>query len=138
MSSRHFCPSPLCVIDTDGRLLMVRLPPTDNADSTDALQVLGALKRYWPWGGRADSAYGRRQLLGRAIFLDFVVKVRRRLAGQQGGAPLPRRWVVKRTVGWMMQWRRLVSNCEMRLDVSIARILVAAGSFLSQRLLISE
>lgn len=56
----------------------------------------------------------------------------------QGFAPLPRRWVVERTFGWMMRWRRLVRDYEMRLDVSTAMIHVALGSLLLQRLLIPE
>ncbi len=68
-------------------------------------------------------------------FLDFVVKVVRRMVGQQGIAPLPRRWIVERTFGWMMQWRRLVRDYEMRLDVSTALIHVALGSLLLQRLM---
>ncbi len=119
---------------------MVRLTPADIADSTGALQVLDALKQRWPWVRHwfADGAYDRRQLLDKAAFLDFVVEVVRRLAGQQGFAPLPRRWMVERTFGWMMQWRRLVRDYEMRLDVSTAMMLVALGSLLLQRLLIPE
>ncbi len=65
----------------------------------------------------ADGAYDRRQLLDKAAFLNFVVVVVRRLTSQQGFAPLPRRWVVERIFGWMMRWRRLVRDHEMRLDV---------------------
>ncbi len=126
-------------VDADGRLLMVRLTPAEIADSTGALRVLEALKQCWPWVRHwfADGAYDRRQLLDKAAFLDFVVEVVRRLAGQ-GFAPLPRRWVVERTFGWMMQWRRLVRNYEMRLDVSTAMMHVALGSLLLQRLIIPE
>lgn len=127
-------------VDADGRLLMVQLTPADLADSTGALAVLDALKQRWPWVKHlfADGAYDRRQLLDKAAFLDFVVEVVRRLAGQQGFAPLPRRWVVERTFGWMMRWRRLVRDYEMRLDISTAMIHVALGSLLLQRLLIPE
>ncbi len=71
-------------VDADGRLLMVRLTPADIADSTGALPVLKALKQRWPWVKHlfAEGAYDRRQLLDKAAFLDFVVEVVRRLAGQ--------------------------------------------------------
>lgn len=127
-------------VDADGRVLMVRLTPADIADSTGALPVLDALKQRWPWVRHlfADGAYDRRQLLDKAVFLDFVVAVVCHLDGQQGFAPLPRRWVVERTFGWMMEWRRLVCDYEMRLDVSTAMIHVALGGLLLQRLLIPE
>lgn len=88
-------------VDADGRLLMVRLTPADIADSSGALAVLDALKQRWPWVRHlfADGAYDRRQLLDKAVLLDFVVDVVLRLAGQQSFAPLPRRWVVERTFG---------------------------------------
>jgi transposase len=44
---------------------------------------------------------------------------------QNGFRPLPRRWVVERTFGWMMRWRRLVQDYEERCDVSEAMIGVA-------------
>lgn len=70
----------------------MRLTPADIADSTGALRILEALKQRWPWIKHlfADGAYDRRQLLDQAAFLNFVVEVVRRLAGQ-GFTPLPRR-----------------------------------------------
>ena len=53
------------------------------------------------------------------------------------GKPSPiqvgKRWVVERTFGWMIRWRRLVRDYEKRLDVSEAMILVALGSNLLRR-----
>jgi transposase len=46
---------------------------------------------------------------------------------------LPRRWVVERTFGWMIRWRRLVRDYEQRIDVSHAMILVAMGGNLLRR-----
>ncbi len=86
----------------------------------------------------ADGACDRRQLLDKAVCLDFMVEVVRRLGGRQGFVPLPRRWVVERTFGWMVRWRWLVRDYEIRLDVSTAIIPVALGSSLLQRLLIPE
>ncbi len=125
-------------VDADGRLLMARLTPADLADSTGAVPVLDALEQRWPWVKHlfADGAYYLRTLLDRAVFLDFVVEVVCRLTSLQGSAPLRRHWVVDRTFGWMMQWRRLVRDYELRLDVSTAMNHVALGSLLLQRLLI--
>ena len=46
---------------------------------------------------------------------------------------LPRRWVVERTFGWMIRWRRLVRDYERRIDVSKAMILVAMGANLMRK-----
>jgi putative transposase len=41
---------------------------------------------------------------------------------------------VERTFGWMVRWRRLVRDCEVRLDVSKAFIHVAMASLLLRRI----
>jgi transposase len=57
----------------------------------------------------------------------------RRCNPASGFAVIPRRWVVERTFGWMIRWRRLVRDYEKRLDVSEAMIHVAMGSLLLRR-----
>ena len=69
----------------------------------------------------------------RGAYDDFVVEIIRRRDGQKGFEVLPRRWVVERTFGWMMRWRRLVRDYERRIDVSTAMIHVAMGSLLLRR-----
>jgi transposase len=123
-------------VDTDGRLLMVNLTPADMADATGAEWVLAALKMRWPWVRHlfADAAYDRRRLLDEATILGFIVEVVRKLTGQHTFVPLPRRWVVERSFGWMMQWRRLVRDYGQRIDVSAEMIYIAKGSLLLRRL----
>jgi putative transposase len=123
-------------VDTDGRLLMVNLTAASSSDSAGAQKVLDALKLRWPWLKRlfADSAYDRRILLDKAAFPDFIVEVVRKVQDQHTFVPLPRRWVVERTFGWMMRWRRLVRDYEQRIDVSRQMIYVATGSLLLKRL----
>ena len=67
-------------------------------------------------------------------FLDFIVEIVQRYPLQKGFAPLPNRWVVERTFGWMMRWRRLVRDYEERLDVSEAMIQIAMASQLLRRI----
>lgn len=125
-------------VGTDRRLLMVNLTTADIiADSAGAQRVLDAIKRRWPWVKHlfADSAYDRTRLMDKAAALDFIIQVVRRLKGQDGFVPLPRRWVVERSFGWMMQWRRLVQDYERCVDVSAEMIYVAMGSLLLARLL---
>ena len=72
--------------------------------------------------------------MDKAAFLDFTVKVVRRLQGQRGFAVQPRRWVVERTFAWLMRYRRLVRDYEQWIDVSENMIYLAMGSLLLHRL----
>ncbi len=123
-------------VDTDGRLLMTNLTTADISDSAGAQMILDAIRQRWPWLKHvfADGAYDRTQLMDKAAFLDFVIEVVRRIDNEQGFKVLPRRWVVERTFGWMMRWRRLVRDYETRIDVSEAMIHVAMGSLLLRRI----
>jgi len=122
-------------VDTDGRLLMVNLTPADISDCAGAQAILDAIRKRWPWLKHlfADGAYDRTQLMDKAAFLEFVIEIVRRIEGEQGFKVLPRRWVVERTFGWLIRWRRLVRDYEQRIDVSEAMIHVAMGSLLLRR-----
>jgi putative transposase len=122
-------------VDTDGRLLMVNLTPADVQDAAGAEAIVKAVRQRWPWLKHlfADGAYDRGHLMNAAAYRDFVIEIVRKLDGQQGFQPLPRRWVVERTFGWMTRWRRLVRDYEKRIDVSRAMILVAMGGNLLRR-----
>jgi len=122
-------------VDTDGRLLMVNLTPADISDSAGAQTILDAIRKRWPWVKHlfADSAYDRLTLMDKAAYLSFVIEIVRRSQEQQGFHILPRRWVVERTFGWMIRWRRLVRDYERRIDVSTAMIHVAMGGVLLRR-----
>ena len=123
-------------VDTDGRLLMVNLTTADIAESTGAQAILNAMRKRWPWVKHlfADGAYDRSKFLDKAAFHDFVVEIVRRIDGEPGFKVLSRRWVVERTFGWLIRWRRLVRDFEQRLDVSEAVIHVAMGSLLMRRI----
>jgi len=123
-------------VDTDGRLLMTNLTTADISDSAGAQMILDAIRTRWPWLKHlfADGAYDRARLMDKAAFLDFVVEIVRRIDSEEGFKVLPRRWVVERTFGWMMRWRRLVRDYEKRLDVSEAMIHVAMGGILLRRI----
>jgi putative transposase len=123
-------------VDTDGRLLMVNLTPADVQDAAGAEAIIKAVRGRWPWLKHlfADGAYDRGRLMSAAAYRDFVVEIVRKLEGQQGFQPLPRRWVVERTFGWMGRWRRLVRDYERRCDVSEAMIHVGMGAILLRRI----
>jgi transposase len=122
-------------VDTDGRLLLVNLTTADISDSAGGQMILEAIRKRWPWVKHlfADGAYDRTAMMDKAAFLDFVVEIIRRSDDQKAFQVLPRRWVVERTFGWMIRWRRLVRDYEKRSDVSRAMIFVAMGGNLLRR-----
>jgi len=71
--------------------------------------------------------------MDKAAYLQFVLDIIQRRDGQKGFEVLPRRWVVERTFGWMIRWRRLVRDYERRIDVSTTTIHIAMGGILIQR-----
>ena len=124
-------------VDTDGRLLMVNLTTADISDSAGAQTILDAIRKRWPWLKHlfADSAYDRGKLMDKAAFGDFTIAVVKRITGEPGFKVLPRRWVVERSFGWMIRWRRLVRDYERRIDVSESMIYVAMRGLLLKRIL---
>ena len=114
---------------------MVNLTTADISDSAGAQAILDAIRKRWPWVKHlfADAAYDRLTLMDKAAYLNFVIEIIRRSEQQKGFHVLPRRWVVERTFGWMMRWRRLVRDYEKRIDVSTAMIHVAMGGLLIRR-----
>ena len=123
-------------VDTDGRLLMVNLTTADISDSAGAQAIVAAVRQRWPWLKHlfADGAYDRTRLMDAATYLDFVLEIIRRSDKEPGFKLLPRRWVVERTFGWMTRWKRLVRDCEQRIDVSDAMIHVALGSLMLRKI----
>ncbi|TIM81304.1 MAG: hypothetical protein E5Y50_33960 [Mesorhizobium sp.] len=61
---------------------------------------------------------------------DFVIEVMRRIDTEAGFKALLRRWMVERTFGWLIRWRRACATTKPRIDVSEAMIHVAVGSLL--------
>ncbi|KXV76834.1 transposase [Acetobacter cerevisiae] len=122
-------------VDTDGRLLLVRLMPAEISDRAGGQMILDAIRKRWPWVKHlfADGAYDRLQLRVKAAFLDFTVEVIRRSDTAKEFEALPRRWVVERTFGWMIRWRRLVKDYEQQIDVAETMTHSAMGSRLLRR-----
>jgi transposase len=72
--------------------------------------------------------------MSKAAILDFVVEDHPADRPEPGFKLLPRQWVVERTFGWMVCWRRLIRDYQARLNVSEAFIHVAMGSLLLRRI----
>lgn len=119
---------------------MVNLTSADISDSADAQMILDTIRKRWPWVRHlfADAADDHLKLMDKAAYLDFVLQIIRWRNGAKGFEVLPRRWVVERTFGWMVHWRRLVRDYERRIDVSKAMILVAIRGISSAEMAIHE
>ena len=120
------------LIDTLGIILIVLVTAANVHDKTaaelmlrpKALESIPRLESV-----SVDSAYRELKLKTRAgdsIRVDVVEK----LAGQKGFVPLPVRWRIERTNGWLMQWRRLTRDYERTVAHSRGMVFVAMTGIL--------
>jgi transposase len=117
------------LVDMVGLLLGVLIAPADTPERTGARSLLESvlpavpgLRKLWVDGGYNDPELSR---WVQTQATQLKVEVVRKPAGKQGFSILPRRWVVERTLGWVMQHRRLVCAYE-RTESSAAGWLVLA------------
>jgi transposase len=96
------------VVDTRGLILLVMVTAADMTDRDAAKEVLFRLRIMHPeiaivW---ADSAYAGQLVTWAKTYLNLTIKTVRRPPGVKGFVVLPRRWVVERSLSWMMRARR--------------------------------
>jgi transposase len=82
----------------------------------------------------ADSVYDRLAALLACFLLGLTPVVIRRLAGTEGFAVAPRRWVAGRTLGWLGRWRRLAKEYEELPEVSETMVKLAMIRLMLHRL----
>ena len=123
-------------VDTMGNLQAVVVTAADVEDSEGAKIVLGErpelaakLQKLW-----ADQKY-------RGPVQDWVreeygikLEVVKREPDQVGFVPLPKRWIVERSIAWMMRWRRLSKDYEGATMYSEAWIYIGAIGLSLQRI----
>jgi transposase len=107
MSSRHVGP----IADRDGDRGQ-RARPRRRQGHLEAAAVRDAVAG----AHLADGGYAGKLIAYARKVLRLVVEVVRRKDGQRGFEVLPRRWVIERTLSWIMRCRRLVCDYE-RLPV---------------------
>lgn len=123
------------VVDTMGLLVVVMVTAASVQDR-DSGPVLERAKMAMPslvlvW---ADGGYSRRIQEFAAAVARIVVAMVSKLPGQRGFAPLPRRWVVERTLSWISGHRRLDRDYERRPEHSEAMIKWAMIGLMQRRL----
>ena len=82
----------------------------------------------------ADGVYDRLAALLACFLLGLTLVVIRRLAGSEGFAVVPRRWVAERTLGWLGRWRRLAKDYEELPEVSETMVKLAMIRLMLHRL----
>lgn len=117
------------LVDTLGLLLDVVVTPADVPERQGgqallrwALERLGWLRVLWVDGGYSGPAFAG---WVRQHQSTLTVQVVKRSDDQLGFAVLPRRWVVERTFGWLMRYRRLVRDYETTEASATAWIYIA-------------
>ena len=104
------------LVDTLGLVLGVAVTAASLTERAGAQVVLGRvlawftwLRRLWVEGGYTGPAFAA---WVQALRPQLAVAVVKRSDDTTGFKVLPRRWVVERTFGWLMQHRRLVRDYE--------------------------
>ncbi|MDN5852290.1 MAG: IS5 family transposase [Actinomycetia bacterium] len=102
------------VVDTLGLLLVVMVTAACVQDRDGARRLLDRLRFAMPsvalvW---ADGGYAGQLVEWARRVLRVTLEIVRKPADQKGFAVLPRRWVVERTLSWLMRCRRLVRDYE--------------------------
>ena len=127
------------VVDTLGLLLAVVVHSAGIQDRDGAQLVLTKLQGSFPrlrliW---ADGGYAGRLVAWAAAFGDWALEIVKRSDKATGFVVLPRRWVVERTFGWLMKFRRLSKDYEETSQSSEAWIRLAMIHIMARRLAIS-
>ena len=124
------------VVDTCGLLLVVLVTGAGVQDRDAARLLLWALRTCFPtvsllW---ADGGYSGQLVAWAATVLGLAVDIVRKLAGQVGFQPLPRRWVAERTFAWINRCRRTVRDYERLPAHHAAMVQWAMIIIMTQRL----
>ncbi|MFD0212391.1 IS5 family transposase, partial [Streptomyces hirsutus] len=123
------------VTDTIGLLLSVPVTAASVQDSIAGTRLLDQVAAEHPrirkvW---VDGGY-RQHLVEHAATLGIDMEITQRKPGTRGFTPVPKRWVVERTYGWLMLHRRLARDYETRPDRSEAMIHIAMADLMARRL----
>lgn len=115
--------TPASVQDRDGaRRLLTGLLATSH----------GWLKKIWADGGYSGALEGEIANLPRHRQVDLEIV--KRSDDMTGFKVLPRRWVVERTFGWLIQSRRLVRDYEVKIQHSEAMIYLSMSKRMLARI----
>ena len=123
------------ITDTLGLLLAVLVTAAGVQDSAAGQTLLDQTAAAHPtimkiW---VDGGY-REHLLEHAATLGIDLEIVQRSPGTKGFTPIPKRWTVERTYGWLMLHRRLARDYETLPERSEAMIHLAMTDLMGRRL----
>lgn len=123
------------VTDTIGLLLAVLVTAASVQDSVAGTQLLDRVAAEHPRVRKVwvDGGY-RRHLVEHAATLGIDMEITQRRPGAKGFTPIPKRWAVERTYGWLMLHRRLARDYETHPHRSEAMIHLAMTDLMARRL----
>jgi transposase len=127
-------------VDTSGLLLVVMVTAASVQDRDAARRLLWRLRVAYR-GVRlvwADGGYGGKLVAWAADVLHLVVEIVRKRPGQSTFEPLPRRWVVERTLAWISKHRRCVRDYERLPAHHAAMVTWAMVAVMTRRLARSD
>jgi transposase len=117
------------LVDTLGLILGVAVTPANTTERDGAQLLLGRVLAWFAWlrllwvdGGYTGAAFA--QWL-KGLRPKLAVEVVKRSDFGKGFKILPRRWIVERTFGWLMLYRRLVRDYETTESSAEAWIYIA-------------
>ncbi len=123
------------VTDTIGLLLVVLVTAASVQDGTAGRQLLTAVAADHPTIGKAWADMGyKNAVVEHAATLGIDLEIVRRAPATRGFVVQPRRWVVERTFGWLMNHRRLARDYEALPARSEAMVHVAMIGLMTRRL----
>ncbi|MET9692619.1 IS5 family transposase [Streptomyces sp. NPDC006514] len=122
------------VTDTLGLLLAVLVTAAIVQDSVAGTALLDQVVTDHPATRkvRVDGGY-RQHLVDHAATLGIDMEITAHKPGTRGFKPIPKRWAVERTYGWLMLHRRLARDCETPTR-SEAVIHIAMTDLMARRL----
>ena len=123
------------ITDTLGLLLVVMVTAASVQDTTGGRMLMDTVAASHPSVAKVwvDSGY-KRSVIERGAAYGIDVEVVPKLEGQKGFQPLPKRWAVERTFGWLSLHRRLVRDYETLPNRSRTMIHWAMIDNMSRRL----
>jgi putative transposase len=124
------------VVDTEGFVVAAVVTPANVQDPLAAPELLALaksrsarLRHLW-----ADGRYQGPTVAAAAAALGLTVEVVARPPGQRGFQPLPRRWVIERSLAWLERYRRLARDWEAASWSAAALVHAAASHLMARRL----
>jgi transposase len=123
------------VTDTLGLLLAVAVTAASVHDSAAGTQLLTRVREHHPTITKAwaDNGY-KTKAVEHAAEIGIDLEIVQRDPAVRGFRVQPRRWVIERTLGWLMHHRRLARDYETHPHRSAAMIQLAAINLMTRRL----